>query len=257
MHLIVGGDSVIGKALGNYWEKNNIDFHSSTRNSEFSSKIKPFIDLENLDLTNLDCSYDSVVLCAAVSKLDECEKHPNRTRKINVINTFKLAQRLSNSGAMVLLLSTNQVFDGKIPHRKINDEKNPINEYGKQKSEMEDLMVGLEQYGILRLTKVIHPKLSLLLKWRDMLENGEKISAFKDMYFSPIDIKKVIVKIDFLAKERAIGVFHCSGDTDISYYDFAIEYVKELGFSKELVKEDFCKTKGVTPVRFTSLSSDC
>ena len=27
MHLIVGGDSVIGKALGNYWEKNNIDFH--------------------------------------------------------------------------------------------------------------------------------------------------------------------------------------------------------------------------------------
>jgi len=70
-------------------------------------------------------------------------------------------------------------------------------------------------------------------------------------------IKKVIVKIDFLAKERAIGVFHCSGDTDISYYDFAIEYVKELGYSKELVKEDFCKTKGVTPVRFTSLSSDC
>ena len=54
MHLIVGGNSVIGKALGNYWEKNNIDFHSSTRNLGLSSKTKPYIDLENLDLFELD-----------------------------------------------------------------------------------------------------------------------------------------------------------------------------------------------------------
>ena len=49
MYLIVGGDSVIGKALGNYWEDNNTDFHSSTRKLALSSEVRPFIDLENLD----------------------------------------------------------------------------------------------------------------------------------------------------------------------------------------------------------------
>jgi len=54
VHLIVVGDSVIGKNLGNHRDKNNIDFHSSTRNLGLSSKTKPYIDLENLDLFELD-----------------------------------------------------------------------------------------------------------------------------------------------------------------------------------------------------------
>ena len=256
MHLIVGGNSVIGKALGNYWEKNNIDFHSSTRNLGLSSKTKPFIDLENLDLANLDCSYDSVVLCAAMSKLDQCEKHPNRTREINVINTFKLAQRLSDSGAMILFLSTNQVFDGKIPFRKINDEKKPINEYGNQKSETEDLMARLEQYSILRLTKVIYPELPLFRQWFDCLSNSIEIKAFTDMKFSPVDINVVVHMIDDLLIKRKNGVYHCLCDVDVSYYDYAVNFAQQYGFSKDLVLKDSYKNKNfpfATP-KFTSLS---
>ncbi len=236
MHLIVGGDSVIGKALGNYWEKNNIDFHSSTRNLGLSSKTKPYIDLENLDLINLDYSYDSIILCAAVSKLDECEKYPNKTRDINVVNTFKLAQKLSNSGAFVLFLSTNHVFDGKTPFRKTNDKKNPINEYGKQKSDAEDLISGLCSYGILRLTKVIYPNLPLFLEWNKKFSNGLKVKAFADMTLSPINISRVILQINYLMKNKINGIFHCSGNRDISYYNYACEYAKQHSFSENLVE---------------------
>ena len=38
--------------LGNYWEDNNTDFHSSTRKLALSSEVRPFIDLENLDFEN-------------------------------------------------------------------------------------------------------------------------------------------------------------------------------------------------------------
>lgn len=237
MHLIVGGDSVIGKALGNYWEKNNIDFHSSTRNLGLSSKTKPYIDLENLDLTNLDYPYDSAILCAAISKQDECEKHPNRTRNINVVNTFKLAKQLSKSGAFILFLSTSQVFDGNTPFKKIDDKKSPINAYGKQKSESEDLISGLEKYSILRLTKVIHTDLPLLSEWRKNFNKGLKVKAFKDMTLSPIKIDDVIYKIDSLIRNKKNGTYHCSGNNDISYYAFAKQYAKQLGFSEELVQK--------------------
>ena len=257
MHLIVGGDSVIGKALGNYWEKNNIDYHSSTRNLGLSSKTRPLIDLENLDLANLDYFYDAVILCAAVSKLDECEKHPNRARSINVVNTFKLAKQLSKSGAFVLFLSTNQVFDGDTPFRKINDKKNPINEYGNQKSETEDLIAGLENYSILRLTKVIHPKLPLFKQWYDDLNNGTEIKAFIDMTLSPIDINIVVSKIDDLVRKRINGIYHCSCDVDISYYDYAVDFAQQYGFSKNLVQKDSCKNNSISFAvpNYTSLAS--
>ena len=67
MYLIVGGDSAIGKALGNYWENNNTDFHSSTRNLELASEARPFIDLENLNLSNLDYFYDVFRLLVRVT----------------------------------------------------------------------------------------------------------------------------------------------------------------------------------------------
>jgi len=57
-----------------------------------------------------------------------------------------------------------------------------------------------------------------------------------------------VVKIDSLARHRKVGVFHCSGDVDMSYYDFAVLYARKHGYS-----EDFCKRIGVAPPLFTSL----
>ena len=50
-----------------------------------------------------------------------------------------------------------------------------------------------------------------------------------------------------------IGIFHCSGGEDISYYDFASKYVKSLGYSEGLVNAVLCKKEGA---RYTSLSSN-
>jgi dTDP-4-dehydrorhamnose reductase len=257
MVLILGGDSMIGSALFEHWRYDkHIQCHSSTRNKYLVSDSRPYIDLNKPDLFKICRRYDVVILCASVSSIASCDINKKQTRVVNVDNTYSISKCLSQLGAHVIFLSSNQVFDGTTPFKKSNDIKNPISEYGRQKADTEELISSLNRFSILRLTKVMHPKLPLLLKWKDAFENGKKISAFKDMYFSPIDIKIVIDKIDFLAKERVIGIFHCSSDEDISYYDFAIEYARELGYSKDLVKEGFCKKKGVVPVRFTSLSSD-
>ena len=256
MHLIVGGDSVIGQALAKYWRRKGIVFHSSTRKKKLVSENRPFINIESGNFQNLNrtYNYDTVILCAAISKLSECEKNPDKTRIVNVVNIFKLAKQLNKSGSFIIFLSTNQVFDGKTPFRKTDDKKDPINEYGRQKNDAEELIKRLNRYGILRLTKVVYPELEIFTRWNKSLMNKESIYAHKSISLSPVDINQVVSKIDSIAKRKQTGIFHCSGHVDISYYNFAIQYAKDNKFKESLVNESLEKTSINIPL-FTSLSS--
>jgi dTDP-4-dehydrorhamnose reductase len=249
---------MIGSALSEHWSYDkDVQCYSSTRHKKLVSDSRPYLDLKKPRSFKMYIHYDVVILCASKSSIADCDLYKKQTRIINVDNTYAISKRLSQLNAHIIFLSSNQVFDGTVPFKKNSDNKNPISEYGKQKADAEELINSLKSSSILRLTKVVYSKFPLFIKWKNMLESGEKISAFKDMYFSPVDIKKVIEKIDFLAKNRVSGIFHCSGDEDISYHDFAVKYAKELGYSEELVEEDFCEKKGIIPMQFTSLRSDC
>ena len=252
--LILGGDSAIGSALAEYWSHDkHVQCYSSTRHKSRVSNSRPYINLEEPELFQLYMHYDVAILCAAESNIAKCESNKEKTRVINVVNTYTLSKELSQSNTYVVFLSSNQVFDGTSPFSKVNDKTNPTSEYGRQKADAEKLISNLKNFSILRLTKVIHPNLSLLTKWDDNFKRGEQVNAFKNMTLSPVDIKKVILKIDSLARHRKVGVFHCSGDLDMSYYDFAVLYARRRGYSEDLIKEDFCKRVGVVPPLFTSL----
>jgi dTDP-4-dehydrorhamnose reductase len=258
MYLIVGGDSLIGKKLGECWERKGIKFHTSTRRKSLVSDSRPFVDLENDEAFDLPCKYDVAVMCAAISKLNECENNSSLTRKINVIHAYKLAELLSKSGAFVLFISSNQVFDGQIPFRKIDDKKSPINEYGRQKDELECLVSKLPRYGVLRLSKVVYSELPLFLQWKKLLSKGKEITAYKDMNFAPVDIQDVIFKINLLVQNKLNGIYHCLSGSDISYYKYAIQYAISYGFSADLVKSISYKTSDITyiPPVYASLADD-
>ena len=253
--LILGGDSAIGSALAEYWSHDkHVQCYSSTRHKSRVSNSRIYINLEEPESFQLDMHYDVAILCAAESNIAKCESNKEKTRVINVVNTYTLSKELSQSNTYVVFLSSNQVFDGTSPFSKVNDKTNPTSEYGRQKADAEKLISNLKNFSILRLTKVIHPNLSLFTKWDDNFARGGQVNAFKDMTLSPVDIKKVILKIDSLARYRKVGVFHCSGDVDISYYDFAILYARKHGYSEDLVKGGSCKRIGMAPPLFTSLT---
>jgi len=255
MYLIIGGDGSLGKNLSSYWGEKEIKFHSSTRRSELASETRPFIDLEDPNSINLLCKYDVVVLLAAISKLSYCEENPILSRKTNVINTYKIAKLLSETKAYILFISSNQVFDGTVPFVGYDNVRMPVNEYGRQKVEVEDLISKLPKYGILRLTKVIHHELELLIDWENKLKNGIDIYAFDDMSLAPVYITDVLSKIDNIIKNKSNGVFQCASDQDISYYDFAMKFAKEKGFSSKNIKRVSCKNRDIlfSIPKYTSL----
>ena len=254
MFLIVGGDSTIGVALSNYWTDNHIPFHASTRNPELVSDQQPFIDLSDPHTFRQITGYESAVLCASVTDMATCENTPKETRAVNVSGTIKLIKKLNDNNTHILFLSTNQVFDGKKPHQKPDSPQKPINEYGRQKAEVEVFIKKILGVCILRLTKVVHPSLTLLREWEFSLSQGESIFAFNNMTLSPINIDDVVNKIDILVNQKATGIFQLSGNRDISFFEFARRFARDNGYSSNLIKKSTWHGKlAFVPPKYTSM----
>ena len=254
MNLIVGGDGLIGSALSDYWVKNNILFHASTKHKNRVSDYRPLIDLNNTNTFQNLKIYKSAIICAAITDIKECEKNPGKTRKVNVVGTVKLIKKFVEKGSHIVFLSTNQVFDGQHPMQNPNAARKPTTEYGKQKTEVESFVKNISNACILRLTKVMYPGMELLNKWMKSLSNGKPISAFTDMTLSPISINDVIIKIDSLVRQKAIGIYQLSGERDISYFEFAQEFAVSNGYSEKLVVKDSWENKlPFIPPVYTSL----
>ena len=242
MYLIVGGDSTIGRALSTFWNNNGVDHCATTRKLETVAVYRPFVDLASKNWSQLDgLDFSGVVFCAASTKLSTCENYPQDTSKINVEGTIELARYLSYRASYLLLLSSNQVFDGSRPSWKVNDHVCPINEYGRQKAEAERLILQMQRSAVLRLTKVVHPDMHLIKQWHESLRSGKPIEAFADMNISPISLKDVVTQIDDLLQNQKTGIHHLFGKLDISYFSFAKNYFKNIPNSEFLIKKTYIK----------------
>jgi len=256
MWLIVGGDSLIGNALAEYCLAVNIPCHSSTRRKDHVSLEKPLIDLGKLSWNCLhDNTYDAAVICAAISRKEDCESHPDLTHKTNVDATLKLIEELTKQGTYVLYLSSNEVFDGNRPFRTVDEEPCPISEYGRQKYEVERCLVLQKQCGVLRLTKVNHDALPLLVEWKQCLLGGRPIHPFKDVIISPIELRDVIRAIAHLLRQKIVGIHQLSGREQYSYVHIASELASRLRVSQSLIQPIVSSKAGFHEMRFASMVS--
>lgn len=238
MHLIIGGDSTIGAALSSYWRGRGVAHKSTTRRKDLASELRPYLDLANPDFEVPDAEdVESVVFCAAVSNVAQCEANPASSRIVNVESTAKLVQAYQPKAELALLLSTSRVFDGTKPNMKPSDAIGPRTEYGRQKADAERLFLEISNGAVLRLSKVVHPKLAILTKWQEDIEEGRKIAPFKDMYLSPVSLDCVVARINCIVFNRIYGVSHLSGGENISYYEFAKTQLKDEPRSPDLIEQ--------------------
>ena len=234
MHLIIGGDSVVGMGISENWSQNNISHHASTRKRNLVSKIRPYIDFKQIGKIDFNNNYDVIVITAAVTSIYKCEQDPELTRMINVVNTLNAIKKLSNPSTFIVFYSSNQVFDGEKPFKKITDKKKPINEYGKQKSEIEDLLLKYSSnVCIIRMTKILHDRLPLILTWKKNLIQFNKIYPFSDMVFAPIYLDQVIT--NNLVLNRTTGIHHIPSEKDKTYETLAREICISVGRNENLV----------------------
>jgi dTDP-4-dehydrorhamnose reductase len=100
------------------------------------------VDFDDFDLTDLPAVSkamqavlpDLVVHCAAWTDVDGCERDPNRAFQQNVGGTWNLATAAAETGARLVYISTDFVFDGakREPYTEF-DAPNPLNTYAASK----------------------------------------------------------------------------------------------------------------------------
>jgi dTDP-4-dehydrorhamnose reductase len=170
------------------------------------------------------------VLCAGSAQIEECEKNPEKTRLVNVAGLSALADILMSRRVFVVFLSSSTVFDGTLPFRKPEDTVAPRTEYGRQKVAMEQfLLKSSRPSAIIRLTKTLSPDFPLIRKWARQLRDGEPIHPFYDMTMSPVSLTFVTGVLYRLLENRASGVWHVSGNLDITYEAAARYIARRIG----------------------------
>lgn len=250
MFLIVGGDSEIGAAAFGALKGQGHAAAATTRRRDLVSHDRPFLDLgTSLDGFEPPQGTTSACICAAVARLGDCAADPRASAHINVTQTLALVDQLLARGIYVLFLSTNRVFDGRVPHVLPDAPHSPVSEYGRQKARTESALNNHvargAPVGVLRLAKVVSAHTPLFQSWIADLQRGKTITAFGDMTIAPTEITFVCKAIGTLLGERASGIFQLTGPRDVSYADVGRFLAVKLGVNSSLVRETSAGTAGL------------
>jgi dTDP-4-dehydrorhamnose reductase len=196
---------------------------------------------------------DILIHCAAWSKLDECERNPRQSQKINVTATQILAELCAESGVpdrsefqdksgcRMIFTSSDMVFDGNRGNYSESDEPNPIQLYGRQKLEAERKIARVLKYhAIARLALVYGKSLnggrSFSGEIVEKLERGDGVTLFTDQFRTPILVQNAADGLVELAEHAFTGIVHLGGPERISRFEFGAKLVEARGLPKSLIQ---------------------
>lgn len=170
---------------------------------------------------------DIVVHCAALSNTWYCEQHPEESHRVNVQGTVRIAKACKVTGAKLIFMSSDQVYNGTplLGALKEEDVLQPVNIYGQHKLECEQrAQWNLPDSVGLRLTWMYDlPNSSMklnsniLVNIHEALAVGNPIKAATHEYRGVTNVWEVVKNI-----EKAIslpgGIYNFgSGNTQNSY----------------------------------------
>lgn len=181
----------------------------------------------------------AVIHCAAETNVDWCEEHPDRAHEINALVPGTLARLTAQSGARMLYISTDAVFDGTRGNYAESDRPNPLNVYARTKLDGEsEVLRNNPQAAIARVTlfgRSWRPKPSLAEWMIARLASGEVVPAFTDVIFCPMyaaDMAQILFEI---VDRELVGLYHATGSQAVSKYEFAKGVAVAFGFDPSLV----------------------
>lgn len=262
--LVIGGDGLIGRALTAELLSSHLKVINTSRSLNILNNQIHF-DL-NFGVGNLigliNWVPDVVYICAAVTGFAACSKNPSATYHTNVTQTVELASHFMQQGSRVVYLSSNAVFDGTRALEKELSDVSPVSEYGRQKAECEKKLLDIAykfsaHCCVVRLTKVVDINLALYSEWMNAFELNLPVKAAIDLTFCPISLKYVIKALKIISSAMQGGIFHLSGEKDITYFDLANTLINITESSSKLEQDLIQNRLGLVPSpQHSALSMD-
>lgn len=180
-----------------------------------------------------------VVHCAAETRVDWCEDHPDEVMRVNVEGTAQLSRAAASVGARLLYVSTDAVFDGARGGYTEEDAPRPLNVYARSKwlgelavrrESLDHLVVRTNLYGWSVLSK------ESLAEWiLGRLRRSERVPGFQDVIFSPLLVDDLVDTLLEMIARGLQGVYHVAARDAVSKYNFACGLARQFGLDQDLV----------------------
>lgn len=181
---------------------------------------------------------DLIIHSGALTDVDGCERDPNAAFKANGVGTQNIASVASESGASVVYLSTNFVFDGtKDTAYHEFDRPNPISVYGASKLAGEKAVESTcPRHYVVRTAMVYDESARNFVNTMLRLANQhDSLRVVADQYGNPTYARDLAEAVWKLVERPSFGTYHLTNMGTASWHDWAVEIFKLAG--KQLLVE--------------------
>lgn len=196
-------------------------------------------DVDELDITNIDKVMElarevkpyAIINCAAHTGVDACETEYDKAFKINAIGPRNLAIAARETGAKLMHISTDYVFDGKATKPYVEtDATNPQGAYGSTKLAGEDFVKEFaDRYFILRTAWLYGDGKNFAKTMLRLSEDRDMVTVVGDQFGSPTSAAELTKAINALLFTENYGTFHATCEGSCSWADFAQEVFRLAG----------------------------
>jgi dTDP-4-dehydrorhamnose reductase len=227
--MMIGATGLLGKALTREWRgcelvglgSRDVDIRDARQVREIINAAGP----------------QWIVLAAAYTDVDGCESNRDLAWAVNRDGAVNVAVAAKSSGAKLLFLSSDYVFDGKksTPYE-TDDQRNPQSVYGRSKAEAEVRL--LEEYPgccIARTSWLFGVggkcfpdtilKLAATRSTLDVVDDQRGCPTYT------VDLARAVIE---LCRNDAHGIVHVTNTGECSWFEFAQKIVAKAGLATEI-----------------------
>ena len=273
--LITGSEGMLGRALMKSIKPDTaqimgVDIKSSDCQLDITKadEAKGFIEKTCPDI---------IIHTAAYTDVDGCEKTPETAYLVNSEGTKNIAQAAKNTGAFLIYISTDYVFDGKkkTPYTE-KDEPCPISVYGKSKllgeKAIKDMLDNyliirtswlfgkggknfvdtiIEQAGSEKILKVVDDQKGCPTYTEDLADAISRLSLRgAERRSNQKSISHLMIASPFGARNDMPRIINITNTGSCSWFEFAREIIKLKGIKNievEPASSDYIKRPAKRP----------
>lgn len=229
--LITGSSGFLGSRLA-YFFRDKYELLLPTHgelNVSHEEAVKAYLEEHQPDV---------VVHCAALSNTGYCEQHREESHKVNVQGTVRIAKACKLTGAKLVFMSSDQVYNGTplLGPLKEEDVLQPVNVYGQHKLECEQRAqwnlpeaVGLRltwMYDLPRSTMKLNS--NILVNLQKAYIEGNPLKAATHEYRAVTNVWEVVKNI-----EKAIalpgGIYNFGSGNTLNSYELHLKAAELMG----------------------------
>lgn len=199
------------------------------------------VDVDSLDIADcekvnafvLENRPDVIINCAAMTNVDGCESDYVTAFKVNAMGVRNLSMAAKETGAKLIHVSTDYVFEGNGTRPYVEwDLVNPQSAYGASKALGEKYALTFNDKSFVVRTSWLYGYIgkNFVKTVRRVIRERGGITVVNDQRGNPTNANDLAHHLLKLALTEEYGIYHCTGEGECTWFDFAKKIAELSGF---------------------------